>query len=87
MESRARSCDHRLLERGLVLEFLHEMPYCATGIVPMLKVRSDGYYEIPGTDAFPLSFSLLATAPALMALEKTALRSIGGFGFTSALDR
>jgi hypothetical protein len=47
----------------LVLEFLHEMPYCATAIVPMLKVRSDGYYEIPGTDAFPLSFSLLAGRP------------------------
>ena len=52
-----------ILERGLVLEFLHEMPYCATAIVPMLKVRSDGYYEIPGTDAFPLSFSLLARRP------------------------
>ena len=49
-----------LLERGLVLEFLHEMPYCASAITPMLKLRSDGYYEIPGTDGFPLSFSLLA---------------------------
>ena len=41
-----------LLERGVVLEFLDEMPYCASAITPMLKVRSDGYYGIPGMDGF-----------------------------------
>jgi SAM-dependent methyltransferase len=52
-----------LCKRGLVIEELNEFPYCASAIAPMLKRRDDGWFVIPGTDAFPLSYSLRARRP------------------------
>lgn len=49
-----------LVREGLSLVFLHEHPFAPTAIVPMLKDRGDGQYEIPGTRAYPLSYSFLA---------------------------
>ena len=49
-----------LVHAGLTIEFLHEFPVCASAVVPALQPRPDGYYELPWTADYPLSYSLRA---------------------------
>lgn len=53
-----------LLDEGLVLDFLHEFPFCVSSIVDAMVPGADGRYRLPGTDDYPLSYSLRAHAPA-----------------------
>jgi SAM-dependent methyltransferase len=53
-----------LAENGLHLEFLHEWPFASGSIVDAMVPGADGLYRLPGTDDYPLSYSLRAQAPA-----------------------
>jgi SAM-dependent methyltransferase len=49
-----------LADNGLHLEFLHEWPFASGLIVDAMVPGTDGLYRLPGTDDYPLSYSLRA---------------------------
>jgi SAM-dependent methyltransferase len=49
-----------LVGAGLTVEFLHEWPFCASRIVDAMVPGPDGRHRLPGTEEFPLSYSLRA---------------------------
>ena len=54
-----------LAGNGLRLDYLREWPFCSASIVDAMVPGADGRYRLPGTDDYPLSYSLRATyAPA-----------------------
>ena len=50
-----------LLDQGLVLEHLHEFPFCVYQRFPVLEQGDDGWWHWPsGCEQLPLTFSLKA---------------------------
>ncbi len=51
-----------LIDAGLRIEFLHEFPYCADKMLPMMEQDAEGWWRLPKYDDYlPLMFSLKAT--------------------------
>jgi SAM-dependent methyltransferase len=49
-----------IAETGLRVEYLREWPFCTARIVDAMVPGPDGRHRLPGTEAFPLSYSLRA---------------------------
>ena len=55
----------RTSERGLRIDFLHELPYSRYRSLPFLEQREDGNWYLPPSFSgeLPLMYSLRATKP------------------------
>jgi hypothetical protein len=49
-----------LAAHGLMIRYLHELPFCAASGIPVLEPLEDRYFGIRGNETYPLSYSILA---------------------------
>lgn len=49
-----------LSSQGMRVRHLHEFPFCVASVIPVLRPLGDGYFGIPESASYPLSYSILA---------------------------
>lgn len=62
-----------LAGEGLLVDFLHEWPFCSASIVDAMVPGEDGRFRLPGTDDYPLSYSLRAHLPHASAAKSSTI--------------